>query len=512
MAEPWDSLRDSFPTNTEGLITAGTMRNQVDVLESEDSGNVKSANLAADMLPILQDYFIPFWKGIWTAGEYNKGDLVFDGGWLMIANKTTYERPAPQPVGDTETNYPVTPEWDTPNPTFTGQVWTGCDITFSKTGWLEELAVWLPETGDDITYQFAIADRTDPDNIQLHYLSAPALSAGSWNTIALGNQLVVTDQVLTFVISALKSASSTQLTGQWNYQGVQQTAGPSSQGWLTNQQETQLRMDKTDLASLDRTADLLGIVPGSTIVFADAAAPDTIYKTFVVNTQPLDEGTYIQWNVTLQNNVGDLAPGITDMDADVPVPAPTAYVEDAAYYPTAAQPSFGLVEGYKAFDGVPQTGVENYGYGFAIRFQEAGVSADWEVLASSQTSGNSTYSPTYDYEKTEDYTVPSTTYAEVARLTTPTRTPGTYEVKLSWTSTLDSTINSQFFQWSIDGGNTWNEFVMEPQDTSDKYPFTYLFPLEWAGGQFELLFQAKKENQADNMVIDFLDIIFERKP
>jgi len=42
------------------------------------------------------------WKGTWADGEYVVNDMVRDGEWSMIANATTLERPAPQPIGDEE--------------------------------------------------------------------------------------------------------------------------------------------------------------------------------------------------------------------------------------------------------------------------------------------------------------------------------------------------------------------------------------------------------------------------
>ena len=39
------------------------------------------------------------WMGEWAAGTYQAFDQVRDNGWLMIANKTTSDRAAPQPTG-----------------------------------------------------------------------------------------------------------------------------------------------------------------------------------------------------------------------------------------------------------------------------------------------------------------------------------------------------------------------------------------------------------------------------
>ena len=40
-----------------------------------------------------------YWSNTWDVGEYEANEVVRDGAWLMAANQTTSERPAPQPIG-----------------------------------------------------------------------------------------------------------------------------------------------------------------------------------------------------------------------------------------------------------------------------------------------------------------------------------------------------------------------------------------------------------------------------
>ena len=102
MAEPWDGLLLLFPDNDQGLITAQNMRTQVGVLEGEDNENAKIAELDVQIFPALQANEVMRWLGVWdTAGQaYLVNDVVRDGNWLMMANKDTTDRPAPEAVGD----------------------------------------------------------------------------------------------------------------------------------------------------------------------------------------------------------------------------------------------------------------------------------------------------------------------------------------------------------------------------------------------------------------------------
>jgi hypothetical protein len=48
-----------------------------------------------EMLPRVR------WNGTWSPGTYYNMQMVTDGNYQAIANKTTTDRPAPQPSGDT---------------------------------------------------------------------------------------------------------------------------------------------------------------------------------------------------------------------------------------------------------------------------------------------------------------------------------------------------------------------------------------------------------------------------
>ena len=39
-----------------------------------------------------------YWSGVWQPGEYEANEVVRDGSWTMIANKTTTDRGPQQPL------------------------------------------------------------------------------------------------------------------------------------------------------------------------------------------------------------------------------------------------------------------------------------------------------------------------------------------------------------------------------------------------------------------------------
>lgn len=90
------------------------------------------------------------WKGVWSSGTYIESDVVRDGSWLMVANKTTTEQAAPQPSGDISE---LLPSWNpSENSEVRTQVTFSNEWTLSSSGWITSLTV-----------------EVEPDNVNLSY-------------------------------------------------------------------------------------------------------------------------------------------------------------------------------------------------------------------------------------------------------------------------------------------------------------------------------------------------------
>lgn len=117
----------------------------------------------------------------------------------------------------------------------------------------------------------------------------------------------------------------------------------------------------------------------------------------------------------------------------------------------------------------------------------------------------------YDYQKITSFTVTGSTYEEITRLTTTSRSAGTYKLDLSMLSSLNSTTTSAFFRFSLDGGTTWVEVEREPKNTTDVIPLNYFTTIGHTGGVFECIVQGRKEVAGDVLTVHTLDISFDRK-
>ena len=128
------------------------------------------------------------------------------------------------------------------------------------------------------------------------------------------------------------------------------------------------------------------------------------------------------------------------------------------------------------------------------------------------------FDQTYDFQKAgiseggNPIVITDTTYQPVVELVTLPRATGVYEYKFSLTFAYSTSTRSAMFQWSLNGGTTWEEYELEVKDPNNKMPRTYEFPITRAqAGTIHLVLQAKCEGASDTLTIDYASIIAERK-
>jgi hypothetical protein len=133
------------------------------------------------------------------------------------------------------------------------------------------------------------------------------------------------------------------------------------------------------LDSTDRATELLGMGPGTTIVFAETENPNASF-TYRVNAAPVDNLTYVTYVVELTATGPSGSPGIgatTTMTAAVPVAQTTEYVEIVGSVPT---PTWATVTGILEYDGLAQASALN-SYGVDLEFDEAVINTAWDIVA-----------------------------------------------------------------------------------------------------------------------------------
>ena len=324
------------------------------------------------------------WGGVWSSAKsYTWNTMVHDDGWLMIANKDTTERPAPQPIGSPEFDLPLDPGYAIQENV--GVVWSGHELTLIKNGWIKSLSVWVPELSESTNYRIIIANITDPDNPSITTLEEPVLNLNDWTVLGIGNTPFTAGSVMLVILDALNSGGDTIYTGGWTRTTDQNATEPTAGNWNKRTQDDVLRINHIDADSVNRQTELEGFIPGTSIQFVSTDDPNQSVAYYVDVTTP---GTNaVVYNVTRSSTGIAGEPDVSDictMTATVPVPQSTKYVQRAGYWPSNPT-TFASHRGLLRLSGVDQP-VPDDAFGVRVEFQEATTSLDWDYMAYSDLS------------------------------------------------------------------------------------------------------------------------------
>lgn len=352
---------------TQGL---GFPLRPVDGVPAQDSGEY------FDDLLIAEAIFMA-WVGEYQAGyAYPPGYVVLDEDWTCISKVLTVSKPAPQLTGAPTYGLPTTPAFVTQDEL--AVIYSGHTYTFLQTGWVSRLRVWVPSLSEDTNYRVIALDITDPNKIIARIQEEPVLVAGQWNIIGLAQKIARAGDKWLVYVDALDSGASVGVNGGWTFNGVNQSGPPLVNGWNHDNQNIIVRISSTDLDGTDRTSELAGMGPATTINFADTDNPNRS-STYTVTGAPTNNTTYFSYPVRLESTGPSGTPGVgetTTMSASVPTPQTTEYSEIVG---GVTSTPWATVEGFLQFDGVDQVGDAN-AYGVDLEFDEAVINPEWDII------------------------------------------------------------------------------------------------------------------------------------
>ena len=320
------------------------------------------------------------WVAPYTPGQAAlRNDMVYDDTWLVIANKDTSARAAPQPSGDRQYDLPDAPAWALSS--YNGVVRSGREWDIVTPVGLYGYDVWVPTLTPDTEYViFEYSYPTaSPGDIRFQQVSEPLLVENAWTTVQATFSLIPAGITIGLFIDALNSGSSTLVTGGWARAADNNnvTTDPGAGGWGTANNNASLRVNFTDLDSTDRTTEVMGMIAGTTVTFSDTTDPNRSV-TYALTTAPTNQGTHASWTAQVSDTGPSGAPAVgatTTMNATVPVPSPTDYVLLGGGNPGPN------TRGTLELDGVPQAGAEANAYGVRILWDEYIKSDDWDIMA-----------------------------------------------------------------------------------------------------------------------------------
>ena len=91
---------------------------------------------------------------------------------------------------------------------------------------------------------------------------------------------------------------------------------------------------------------------------------------------------------------------------------------------------------------------------------------------------------------------------------------GLYEIKFSKTFQYNKTNKSAMFRWTLNGDAitpNWEIFPIEIKDNTNRMSESYVFPYNHNGGNMDIQLEAKREGDVGTLVVDFANVIVERK-
>jgi len=320
-----------------------------------------------------------YWSGQWVQGtSYEAYEVVLDTGYLMSANKTTLERPAPQTQGD---EYLAVSLSDDEPPEFiedsigSAAIYFGQRYNFTQAQFIRGLVFYIPN--GTLGMEMAIYLRTDPLGTPAFQILIPAFiiqatDLDRWVTIPVGELLITAGSLFDVVAFMRPTAGATVFTYNWDY--VRNNGDPlSGQAFHQNNNQADLRFHEEDFGGTNRSSDLDNIGPGSNINMAGGLLWSVTAAEKI--------GQIYHFDVNPASRAGD---GVAAFEFTFFGVLPIPFVVDLLYWTSVAQ-----INGiYSPTGDVADEVVDETLFGIDLVLQGASISEDWDVLAHSAEGGS----------------------------------------------------------------------------------------------------------------------------
>lgn len=345
----------TFTNNTGGTfdVTGLTTDNVVNV------SNI-SATTASDALNETT-----VWRGNWIQDVYIRNQQVIDGSFLAIANKTTEDRPAPQPIGPPY--YVYTGDISTTS-VLAKQVLFGNRYEFNSNLFLEGWRVNVVAGNNYIVYLVE-----DPTGLPIltQIINVTPHTTG-WINLNLSKTIVLSGSVFDIVVLVNEpDPTPTTFSGNWAYSKPTNVTPPTS-GQIThaNKALAELRVHKVDNDAINQESVLSGLSIGD-IISADSTRWAIQSST--------DNITYFTFGISPATQL--VTSGVKEFTFETVTSTPITYPFDSNYW-TNFPPENINAQGLLGVDSAYQTIVpDGTAYGVDILVREILPSPDWDIQA-----------------------------------------------------------------------------------------------------------------------------------
>jgi hypothetical protein len=293
--------------------------------------------------------------------EYFPNEVVYDEGWLMCCVNQTTDKPGPQTIGEEYYDYDGTFPTETIE---AKEVKVGTRYTRSIGGYIRAIGIECI-AGQDYEVYFVRTPDTDPIFEFIGKFHADVDGHHEW----VVSRIVVKGAIfeVAVVISGPGELTNIQ-SAYWDYDTPNLDGDPGP-GEIrhANRASDLLKVHKTDNDGVDRSAML-----------ADYGAGDKIIgmgmKWSIESV--VDEGGFVTFTV-LPATQSSQSDGVNKFSFETVTPSQITYAHDHNYWY-----GNGEIQGRYIADGSYLDGViDECAYGVLIKFQDAVISPDWEVMA-----------------------------------------------------------------------------------------------------------------------------------
>jgi len=339
----------------------------LDTIEADTSAN----SISAVRIPLKVE-----WSGLWVDGTYIVNEMVRDDRWTMIANKTTTDRPSPQPVG--------APERDTENAVF-AEISAPLEVvkvshtyTMTQAGWMTGVYIKVPTYSSNLISKVVATNETSGQSI---IIPNPVLADGEWTLVRADSSITEIGDVIRIDLTTYDSDVTQGISGNW-LSSISPTSGTAASGGIIindPSNATSIKYSYVDLQGNNLTSQLNGVQEGSIIHIAESGDGSRYLECEVasIDTSPAEGVVFTI--ITLDDNKG-IRDGVQlSVTIDTPVLTATMFFEEVGFRPSN-NPSWATVTSSLFYNEVDQF-VTDSAFGIDLQFQEGAVSPDWDIVA-----------------------------------------------------------------------------------------------------------------------------------
>lgn len=300
------------------------------------------------------------WAGQWSAGAYRFNDVVLDNGWTMVCINAggTTDKAAPEQTAPEEWVTDSVGTVSFADETNSNVVYlSGQNYTFATGGFVLGLRLWTPEASGNFSYELWIRDGTRVSQV----LSGFTPQAIGWNQVNY-NRILAPGVSIDVVAVVRSNVQANSFNGFWQVKNENGSPGEGEAIFQNN--ETEIRVHKTDENDTDQTANLEAVETGGTLSFAGLTWTITLVDI---------RGSHVRYSIT--PNLGRPTEEKYTLTFSWGFVDPVPFVRDAGFF--SGTPDISGIEG-TSIDSLTTT---NDAHGVDILVAPANVSDDWDIVS-----------------------------------------------------------------------------------------------------------------------------------